>query len=113
MLAAAHRKAAEDVEATITPLASSPQAARIVIEGAWGAVFHWIAFGCETKHGQHQESHARLTSFLHARGEAAVAGWWDQLDRLRQGGWYGLRTDPASVAQALDLLGEVRTWATT
>lgn len=113
MLAAAHRKAAEDVEATITPLASSPQAARIVIEGAWGAAFHWIAFGCDTKHGAHQESHARLATYLHAHGEAAVAGWWDQLDRLRTGGWYGQRTDSTSVAQSLDLLREVRIWATT
>lgn len=113
MLAAAHRKAAEDIEATIVPLASSPQAARIVIEGAWGGAFHWIAFGCDTKHGQHQESHARLGTYLHAGGEATVAQWWDQLDRLRQGGWYGQRTDPAAVAQALDLLREVHTWATT
>jgi hypothetical protein len=49
MLAGAHRQAAEDIEKTILPLQSASYAARVVIEGAWGAAFHWIAFGCETK----------------------------------------------------------------
>ncbi len=113
MPAIAHQRAAEDIDATITPLVVSGQAARVVIEGAWGAAFHWIAFGCETKHGQHQESHARLATFLRTIGEPAVGAWWDQLDRLRQGGWYGSRTDPASVGLAMDMLREIRTWATS
>jgi len=56
MLAEAHRQAAEDIEKTILPLQTASYAARVVIEGAWGAAFHWIAFGCETKHQNHQES---------------------------------------------------------
>ena len=49
MLADAHRKAAEDIESTILPLQGQPRATRVVIEGAWGAAFQWLAFGCETK----------------------------------------------------------------
>src|SRR4051794_174141 len=60
----------------IVPLVAEPHAARIVIEGAWGAAFHWIAFGCETKHHVHQESHARLGTFLRARGESVTADRW-------------------------------------
>ncbi len=111
MLAEAHRQAAEDIAATIDSLQSSPQAARIVIEGAWGAAFHWIAFGCETKHQQHQESHARLGAFLRRQGETDVADEWEILDRVRQGGWYGGGTEPARVQRAMDLLERIRTWA--
>src|SRR5947209_6968969 len=40
MLADSHRKAEEDIESTILPLQAQPRAARVVIEGAWGAAFH-------------------------------------------------------------------------
>jgi hypothetical protein len=43
MLAESHRQAAEDIEQTILQLQGSLSAARMVIEGAWGAAFHWIA----------------------------------------------------------------------
>lgn len=89
MRADAHRQAAEDIEASIALLSADPRGVRLTIEGAWGAAFHWIAFGCETKHQAHQESHARL------------------------GGWYGTRTDPASAQAALTLLSDIRAWATS
>lgn len=113
MLADAHRSAAEEIEATITPLVTVPHAARIVIEGAWGASFHWIAFGCETKHHAHQESHARLGAFLRARGESATADRWERLDQLRQGGWYGSRTTLPVVQTAYGIMEEIRLWATS
>src|SRR2546430_6325791 len=93
MLAEAHQQAAEDIEKTIVPLQATSYAARVVIEGAWGAAFHWIAFGCETKHQNHQENHARLGTFLRRQGEGAVAEWWEDIDRIRQGGWYGGRRE--------------------
>ena len=111
MLAAAHRQAAEDIEKTILPLQGTSYAARMIIEGAWGAAFHWIAFGCETKHQSHQESHARLGTFLRLQGELTVAEWWEDLDRVRQGGWYGRSTEPETVQRALDLLGRIHAWA--
>lgn len=111
MLATAHRQAAEDIEKSIQQLQGTSYAARLIIEGAWGAAFHWIAFGCQTKHQSHQESHTRLGSFLRHQGEGAVADWWEDLDRIRQGGWYGGGTDSLKVQQALDFLGRIGTWA--
>jgi hypothetical protein len=96
MCADAHRQAAEDIEASIALLSADPRGARLTIEGAWGAAFHWIAFGCETQHQAHQESHARLGSFLR-----------------KQGGWYGTRTDPASARVALTILSDIRAWVTS
>ena len=107
MRAEAHRQAAEDIEKTILPLQATSYAARVVIEGAWGAAFHWIAFGCETKHQSHQESHARLGTFLRHQGEKVVAEWWENLEHVRQGGWYGKNADPMVVQHALDLLARI------
>lgn len=111
MLAEGHQQAAEDIEKSILSLQSTPYASRLLIEGAWGAAFHWIAFGCAIKYQRHQESHARLGSFLHSLGEGAVAAWWGSLDQVRQGGWYGKNAGPDSVQVALDLLERVRSWA--
>ncbi len=111
MLVETHRRAAEDIEKTILPLQATSYAARVIIEGAWGAAFHWIAFGCETKHQSHQESHARLGTFLDRQGEEAVAEWWEDIDRVRQGGRYGRGTDPATVQRSLDLLERIHSWA--
>ncbi|HEY7094148.1 MAG TPA: hypothetical protein VH393_13250 [Ktedonobacterales bacterium] len=113
MRADAYRQAAEDIEGSIALLTSDPRSARLVIEGAWGAAFHWIAFGCETKHQAHQESHARLGAFLRKQGESPVADQWERLDQLRQGGWYGTRADPATAQAALAILNAVRVWATS
>jgi len=41
-----------------------------------------------------------------------VANQWEQIDQLRQGGWYGTRTDPATAQAALAILNDIRTWAT-
>src|SRR2546427_637419 len=71
MLADAHRKAAEDIESTILPLQAQPRAARVVIEGAWGAAFQWLAFGCETKYQHHLNNHTRVGRFLRSLGEKA------------------------------------------
>ncbi|HEV2238970.1 MAG TPA: hypothetical protein VGR57_20090 [Ktedonobacterales bacterium] len=113
MLAGAHRSAAEDIEAAIAALASTPRAARLIIEGAWGAAIHWLAFGCQTKHGQHQDSHARLGTFLRAQGATTTADNWERLDQLRQGSWYGSRIDPQAQQAAVDVLREIRAWATS
>lgn len=113
MLADAHRQAAEDIEATVIPLQADERAARVVIEGAWGAAFHWFAYGCQTKYGKHRESHIRLGTYLRSLGEDEIAKRWEELERIRQGGWYGGRTEPEIIKQAIDELREVATWATS
>src|SRR5437660_9112522 len=107
MLVEAHRRAAEDIEKTILPLQTTPHAARVVIEGAWGAAFHWIAFGCETKHQSHQESHARLGTFLRHQGEKVVAEWWENLEHVGQGGGFGKNPDLWSFQHPFNLLARI------
>ena len=111
MLAPAHRTRAEDIEATIAVIQANPQAASMVIEGCWGAAFHWIAYGTQQKHGKHQESHARLAMFARTLGELDVADWWTLLDQVRQGGFYGSHADAAACQRALELRDNIRIWA--
>ena len=114
MKAEGHRQAAEQLEKGIAKLQpdTDPEVARLAIEGAWGASFQWIAFGCETKYQQHQNNHTRLGHFLRILGEGTVALWWERVDARRQGGWYGGVPDPEDVQDALALLQNIHFWAT-
>src|SRR5579864_51601 len=108
MLAEGHRRAAEDIGNTALSLQTSSSAARMVIEGAWGAAFHWIAYGCATKYQKHRDSHIRLGAYLRGQGELAAAEWWEDMERVRQGGWYGNSPDLAAIEKALALLDKIR-----
>jgi hypothetical protein len=63
-------------------LASDPDLAPSLIEIFWAAAFHWIAHGCQRKHGQHKENHTQLNRYLRDLGEPAIADHWDQLERV-------------------------------
>lgn len=114
MLADAHRDAAMDIEDTIARMADPaawPRANRVLIDGYWGTAFHWIAVGCQVKHGHHKEKHSGLVSYLRQLGEAAVATYWETLEHVRNGGWYGHQHSDADVQAARRLWQETRTWA--
>lgn len=111
MLAERHRQAAEDIEKTVLQLQGTSYAVRMIIEGAWGAAFHWIAYGCATKHQGHRDSHVRLGSYLRSQEELAAAELWEDMERVRQGGWYGNEPEHDSVERALDLLDKIHAWA--
>jgi hypothetical protein len=116
MLADAHREAALDNEETIAhmgDLANWPRANRLVIDGYWGAAFHWIAYGCHQKHGKHKEKHSGLVSYLREFGEGETSTRWEKLENVRNGGWYGHQHLPEDVDEARQLWDEIRTWAQT
>ncbi len=50
---------------------------------------------------------------MRSLGETSTADSWERLDQLRQGGWYGNKTDPATQQAVLDILQEIRIWATS
>jgi hypothetical protein len=111
MLTPGHLQAAEDKEQVIKDLQGKAFGSSVVIECCWGAGFHYIAAACQTRYGQHHDSHAKMGSYLRQLGEPTIATAWEQLDNARQGGWYGQHADPTDVQKALTLLSEIRTWA--
>jgi hypothetical protein len=111
----AHRQAALDIEQTIDDLgdpAVKPYIGRSVIEDYRGAALHWIAYGCQRKHGKHKENHTHLGRFLRDPGESTVVDWWDRLDERRRSGWYGHQTTVGDVQTIQGYWRNIRTWAT-
>jgi len=84
-----------------------------VVENYWGAAFHWIAFGCQQKHGQHKENHTQLAKYLRDLGEPTIADQWDRLEHARQGAMYAYLTTLPDALQAKDAWQDIRTWAQT
>ncbi len=116
MLADAHQQAALDLEQSIADMgdpAAKPYLARAVIELYWASAFHWIAYGCQTKHGKHKENHTKLGRYLRDISEPTVADWWDRLEEKRRGGLYGHQTTPADVQTAQQYWQDIKSWATT
>ena len=84
----AHERRALQLEHAITVLgdpAVDADIAPALIESYWSAAFHWIAYGCQQKHGQHKENHTQLARYLRDHAESVVADHWDTLERTRQG----------------------------
>jgi len=114
MLADAHRQAAQDLEDTLARMSDPAQwsrANRLLIDGYWGAAFHWIAFGCQQKYGKHKEKHSSLVTFLRDMGEPTISARWETLENTRNGGSYGHHTDIEDVEEARRLYEEIRAWA--
>lgn len=114
MLADAHRQAALDLEQSIADMgdpAVKPYLARAAIELYWAAAFHWIAYGCQTKHGKHKENHTKLGRYLRDLGEPGIGGLWDALEVRRQGGLYGHQASLTEVDEVRSLWQDIRTWA--
>ena len=116
MLVDMHRQAALDNEQAATLLgdpAARSFVRRAIIELYWGASFHWIAYGCQRKHGKHKENHTKLVSYLRDQGEDTIATVWNTLDSKRVGGWYGTHVELDNVEDARRLWQDIRTWTQT
>ena len=116
MLADAHRQAALDLERSVAALgdpAVNPWNARAIIALCWDAAFHWVAYGCQVKHGKHKENHTKLVQYLNDLGEPTIGRSWEALENARRGGMYGHHATPPDVSNAQRHWQDIRTWATT
>jgi hypothetical protein len=55
-----HARQLEHANDVLSDPAADPDISISLIENYWGAAFHWIAFGCQQKHGKHKENHSGL-----------------------------------------------------
>ena len=113
MKAVAHRRPASSLERAIALASPDPGTSVAIIEIAWGAAYHGISYGCMQKYQQHRDKHQGLTAYLVGLGEPRLAQWWRNFEDVRQAGFYGNQAGESEVQEALDLLGRIRTWATT
>jgi hypothetical protein len=114
MRADGHEHHARQLEHALTLLGdpiTDPDIAISLIEHYWAAGFHWVAYGCQVKHGKHKENHTQLGRYLRDLGESTVAEVWDRLELKRQGAMYAYAATPEQAAKARDDWQEIRTWA--
>jgi len=115
MRADAHEQRAHQLEHAIALLgdsATDPDIAPSLIENYWAAAFHWLAYGCQRKHGKHKENHTQLGKYLDDLGEHDMAVRWSRLERTRQGAMYAYSAALPDIDRAREDWQAIRTWAT-
>lgn len=80
----------------------------LIVEGIYGAAQHYIAYICESKFEEHQETHKGLIRFLKEHNLNELANKFQRLDELRIGKWYGNQVNGETVDLALEVLEEIK-----
>src|SRR5262249_16869064 len=114
MRADGHQRRAEQFEHSIDVLGNpdaDPDLAPSLIEFYWAATFHWIAYGCQAKHGKYKEHETQLGQYLRDVGELAVGETWDRFETVRWDAMFASRTHFELVARARDDWQEICAWA--
>jgi len=116
MRADAHQQRAQQLEHATILLgdpAADPDIGPSLIENYWAAAFHWLAFGCQQKHGKHKENHTQLGRYLDDLAESDMADHWNRLERTRHRAMYAYQVALPDVERARTDWQAIRTWATT
>lgn len=80
----------------------------MVVEGAYGAALHYLAYITEAKIGKHHETHKGLPRFLDRNNLSELAELFRSLELLRQSHWYGGRENGKVSAKALSILEQIK-----
>lgn len=108
-----HLKSAEEMERSARTLAKrDPEKhVRVIAEALFGAAHHYIAYGLESKVGEHLDKHAGVPALLRKHGFDEQASDFERLDSIRAGRFYGRKGNSEAVRRALELLERVKRWA--
>lgn len=80
----------------------------LIVEGIYGAAQHYISYICETKLGEHHDTHKGLIKYLKEHNLNELANKFQRLDELRIGKWYGNQVNGETVELALEVLEEIK-----
>lgn len=80
----------------------------LIVEGAYGAVQHYIACICEQKLGKHLETHKGLIKFLRENNLIEVSNLFQHIDELRIGRWYGSKINGETSKLAFEVLEKIK-----
>jgi hypothetical protein len=103
----AHLEKAKRIEASLDRL-NPEEDWEMVVEGAYAAALHRVAWICADRVNEHRDTHKGLVKFLMQHGLREAAVLFQQLDALRMGHWYGGRTDGGAADRALSWLERLR-----
>jgi hypothetical protein len=107
-----HLSRVRQLRQSLERLLPDPNGERVaaITELCYGLVHHLLAYGMETKHGVHRDTHTGLPRLLRQHGEDQMAMVFERLDQLRAGRWYGGKGDGEVVKECLKLLVQVEQW---
>jgi hypothetical protein len=109
-----HEQHALEIEHAISLLgdpAADPKVTISLMENYWAASFHWVAVGCQKRHGKHKENHTQLAKYLRDLGESDAATHWDNREGSRQGAMYAYQYTLADAQRAYNDWQAIRSWA--
>ena len=80
----------------------------IIVETIYGAAMNYIAYYCEKKLGDHQNTHRGLARFLDENDLGNIAALFRELEIHRQGKWYGAQGDGDTVKRVRLILESIK-----
>lgn len=107
MRANEHLRKARRIEESIKKL-NLDQDWEMIVEGAYGAALHYIAYISESKVGRHRETHKGLPRFLDENDLPELARAFRELELLRQSRWYGSKKNGEVSRKALATLDRIK-----
>jgi hypothetical protein len=107
-----HLQNARELEVSIRELAKldPDKHIRLIVEGAFGAAHHYIAYGCDLKHGVHSDKHEGVPAMLRRLGREEISKIFERLDTIRHGRFYGSKRNGEIVEEILQLLENLKRW---
>lgn len=108
-----HLRNARELEASVRELAGldPDKHIRLIVEGAFGAAHHYIAYGCDSKHGTHSDKHEGVPTILRRFGHSEIAKIFERLDTIRHGRFYGGKGNSETIGEILHLLDRIKEWS--
>jgi hypothetical protein len=107
-----HLHKAQQLRQSLNLLLPDPEGHNVaaITELCYGLAHHLIAYGMETKHRLHKDTHVGVPRLLRRHGEEEIAMAFERLDQLRAGRWYGGKGDGEVVKECLKLVQEIEAW---
>lgn len=114
MNAEGHLHKSQEIEGSLRKLLPDPKGENVValVELAYGVLQHLIAFGMEKKFSLHLDTHVGLPRELRKYGVGNIAMLFEELDTFRAGRWYGSKGNGEVVKRCLEVIDEIKDWAT-
>ena len=102
-----HLEKAERIEASLEKLDKQDDW-ELIVEGAYGAAQHYIAYICEQKLEKHLETHKGLIKLLRENSLVELSNLFQQIDELRIGRWYGSKVNGETSKLAFEILEKIK-----
>jgi len=108
-----HLKRTQQLRRSLNQLLPDPEGRHVaaITELCYGLAHHLIAYGMETRHGIHRDTHVGVPRLLRRHGEDEIAIAFERLDQLRAGRWYGGKENGEVVKECLKLVQQIEAWA--